>query len=112
MFLEPAVPPRKDNNKIIYRGLCLKGMGKVGKTFTCDVKVLLWLEQYAKKQKKAESHIVNAMLNSAKRADESWICPECDSSNANDFTDCHNCEYVLDFKDVKPVMIKAAGWNQ
>jgi len=56
-------------------------MGKVGKTFTCDVKVLVWLEQYAKKQKKAESYIVNAMLTSAKRADESWTCPECDGTN-------------------------------
>ena len=56
-------------------------MGKVGKTFTCDVKVLLWLEEYAKKQKKAESYIVNAMLNSAKRSDESWTCPECNGTN-------------------------------
>jgi len=59
----------------------LEGMGKVGKTFTCDVKVLLWLEQYAKKQQKKESAIVNSMLNSAKRQDESWTCPECDSIN-------------------------------
>ena len=90
----------------------MKGMGKVGKTFTCDVKVLLWLEQYAKKQQKKESAIVNSMLNSAKRQDESWICPKCDSLNANDFTTCSKCEYILDFKDIKPVAIKAAGWNQ
>jgi len=75
-------------------------MGKVGKTFTCDVKILVWLEQYAKKQKKAESAIVNAMLNSAKRQDESWTCPECNATNDNAFTTCHSCEYILDFKDI------------
>jgi hypothetical protein len=76
-------------------------MGKVGKTFTCDVKVLIWLEEYAKKQQKKESAVVNALLNSAKRQDESWICPECQVINDNQFTTCYNCEYVLSFKDVK-----------
>jgi len=76
----------------------LESMGKVGKTFTCDVKVLLWLEQYAKKQKKKESAIVNSMLNDAKRAAESWTCPECQASNDNNYSDCHGCEYVLSVK--------------
>jgi len=76
-------------------------MGKVGKTFTCDVKVLLWLEEYAKKQNKKESAIVNSMLNSAKRQDESWTCPKCQASNDNRYSDCHGCEYVLSFEDVK-----------
>jgi len=70
-------------------------MGKVGKTFTCDVKVLLWLEEYAKKQNKKESAIVNSMLNSAKRQDESWTCPKCQASNDNRWNDCHDCDYVL-----------------
>ena len=74
------------------------GMGKVGKTFTCDVKVLLWLEQYAKKQKKKESAVVNAMLKSLKRQDESWNCPKCQASNDNRYSDCHGCEYVLSVK--------------
>ena len=52
-------------------------MGKVGKTFTCDVQVLVWLEKYAKKQKKKESAIVNAMLREAKRHSETWTCAEC-----------------------------------
>jgi len=77
-------------------------MGKVGKTFTCDVKVLVWLEQYAKKQKKAESYIVNSMLNSAMRQASSWICPECQAMNDNQFSNCHSCDYVLSFADVKP----------
>jgi len=56
-------------------------MGKVGKTFTCDVKVLVWLEQYAKKQKEAESYIVNSMLNSMMRKHQTWTCPECNGTN-------------------------------
>ena len=76
-------------------------MGKVGKTFTCDVQVLVWLEKYAKKQKKKESAVVNAILKSLKRQDESWICPKCQASNSNQFSDCHGCEYVLSFADVK-----------
>jgi hypothetical protein len=69
-------------------------MGKVGKTFTCDVKVLIWLEEYAKKQQKKESAVVNALLNSAKRQDESWNCPECEAINDNQFTTCYNCPGV------------------
>jgi len=78
----------------------LEGM-KVGKTFTCDIKILVWLEQYAKKQKKKESAVVNAMLKSLKRQDESWNCPKCQASNDNRYSDCHGCEYVLSFADVK-----------
>ena len=69
-------------------------MGKVGKTFTCDMKVLMWLEEYAKKQHKKESYIVNAMLNSLKRQEESWTCPECKATNDNQFTSCHSCPGV------------------
>jgi len=75
-------------------------MGKVGKTFTCDVKVLLWLEQHAKKEHKKESFIVNSMLNSLMRQASSWKCPECTAINDNQFTTCHSCDYVLDFKDI------------
>ena len=56
-------------------------MGKVGKTFTCDMKVLMWLEQYARKEHKKESYIVNAMLHSAMRQDETWTCSICDGNN-------------------------------
>jgi len=52
-------------------------MGKVGKTFTLDLKVLAWLEEYAKKQKKKESAVVNLLLSEAKRQSETWKCPEC-----------------------------------
>jgi len=63
-------------------------MGKVGKTFTFDVKVLIWLEEYAKKQNKKESAIVNAMLAAAKRQDETWTCPECNGKMHISETKC------------------------
>jgi len=75
-------------------------MGKVGKTFTFDVKVLIWLEQHAKKQHKKESYIVNSMLNSMMRQEETWKCPDCSAINDNQFITCHSCPYdnVLDVK--------------
>jgi len=79
----------------------LKGMGKVGKTFTCDVKVLVWLEEYAIRQHKKESFIVNDLLYELKRQTETWNCPKCNATVDNQFTKCHSCEYILDFKDVK-----------
>jgi len=97
MFLEPYVPPKKDNKQIIYRGLCWEGMGKVGKTFTLDLKVLAWLEEYSKKEKMSESAMVNSILNSVKRRSETWQCSECGGINVNDSTVCYadpNCEGV------------------
>jgi len=70
-------------------------MGKSAKTFTIDIKVLSWLEEYAKKENKKESYIVNAMLNSAKRQTETWICSECNGTNHNDNASCYanpDCE--------------------
>lgn len=63
-------------------------MGKVGKTFTCDVKVLLWLEQYAKEKHKKESQIVNGLLNSMMRSNQTWKCSICDANNHIDNTTC------------------------
>jgi len=42
-------------------------MGKSAKTFTIDIKVLAWLAEYAEKENKKESHIVNEELNSLMR---------------------------------------------
>ncbi len=56
-------------------------MGKSGKTFTIDIKILSWLEEYAKKQKKKESAIVNQLLTSAKRQSETWTCSICEGHN-------------------------------
>jgi len=75
-------------------------MSKVGKTFTFDVKVLIWLEEYAKKEHKKQSYIVNSMLNSMMRQTQTWKCPDCNAINDNQFTTCHSCEYILDFKDI------------
>jgi hypothetical protein len=70
-------------------------MGKVGKTFTCDVKVLLWLEEHAKKNNMKQSTLVNGMLRSAMRMHETWSCPECNATNDNQFTACHGCDYIM-----------------
>jgi len=78
-----------------------KSMSKVGKTFTVDIDVLVWLESHAKKNNKKESALVNGMLRSAMRRNQTWKCPECSSVNDNQFTSCHSCEYVLSFEDVK-----------
>ena len=97
MFLEPSVPSKKDNKQIIYRGLCWEGMGKVGKTFTLDLKVLAWLEDYSKKEKMKESAMVNSILNSVKRRSETWQCSECGGTNVNGSTVCYadpDCEGV------------------
>ena len=64
-------------------------MGKSGKTFTIDIKILDWLEDYAKKEKKKESAIVNSMLKLLKRQDETWKCSICGTSNGNDNQSCY-----------------------
>ena len=61
---------------------------KVGKTFTIDMKVYAWLHEHAKKNKRSESYIVNALLNSAKRRTETWICSICDAANGIDSKSC------------------------
>jgi len=64
-------------------------MGKVGKTFTCDVKVLVWLEEHARKNNMKESALVNGMLRSAMRQNQTWICWKCGGSNGNDSKVCY-----------------------
>jgi len=75
-------------------------MGKVGKTFTLDMEVLFWLEEHAKKNNMSQSILVNGMLRSARRQNQTWNCPKCDGTNDNRLVTCHSCEYILDFKDV------------
>ena len=64
-------------------------MGKVGKTFTLDLQVLMWLADYAKKQNKKESAVVNSLLNSAKRQYETWTCSIGGLANNNDNQSCY-----------------------
>jgi len=77
-------------------------MGKVGKTFTCDVKVLLWLEEHAKKNKMKQSTLVNGMLRSAMRMHETWICPICGVSNDLKNISCYTLSDGDFCKGVKP----------
>jgi hypothetical protein len=62
---------------------------KVGKTFTIDMKVNAWLHYHAKETKRSQSYIVNALLNSAKRRTEIWICSICDAANNIDSKSCY-----------------------
>jgi len=64
-------------------------MGKIGKTFTIDFQVYAWLADYARKNNKKESAVVNALLNSAKRTAETWTCSICGVSNGNDNATCY-----------------------
>ena len=64
-------------------------MGKSAKTFTIDIKILLWLGEYAKKEKMSESGMVNSILNSVKRQSETWKCSVCGGTNGNDSTVCY-----------------------
>ena len=76
------------------------GMGKVGKTFTLDMKVLLWIESAAKKAREKESAFVNSILIRAKRQDETWKCEVCGSTwdigsiSCNTLVDGEFCEGV------------------
>ena len=68
-------------------------MAKIGKTFTIDLDIYAWLEQYAKDKDRKVSFVVNQALRQIKRSVETWDCPECGTGNHNQFTSCHNCEY-------------------
>jgi len=64
-------------------------MGKVGKTFTCDVKVLVWLEEHARRNNIKESALVNGMLRSAMRLNQTWECSICGVLNDNESKSCY-----------------------
>jgi len=64
-------------------------MGKVGKTFTLDMKVLLWLEESAKKERKSESAMVNSILQRVKRQTETWKCSICGVLNDIESKSCY-----------------------
>jgi len=75
-------------------------MGKVGKTFTLDMKVLAWVESAAKKAREKESAFVNSVLIRAKRQDETWKCEVCGNTwditsiSCNTLVDGEFCEGV------------------
>jgi len=64
-------------------------MGKVGKTFTLDMKLLLWLEESAKKERKSESAMVNSILQRVKRQTETWECSICGVLNDIESPTCY-----------------------
>jgi len=64
-------------------------MGKVGKTFTLDMKVLGWLEESAKKERKSESAMVSSLLQRDKRQSETWACSICGVLNDIESKSCY-----------------------
>jgi len=68
-------------------------MSKIGKTFTIDLDVYMWLGEYAKKHKQKESYVLNSLLRKAKKQFTAWACPECNATNDNQFNSCHECDY-------------------
>ena len=74
---------------MLNRGLCSEGMGKSAKTFTIDIKILAWLEKYAKKENEKESHIVNDVLHSLMRHASTWTCSKCNGTNVNASAVCY-----------------------
>jgi len=64
-------------------------MGKVGKTFTLDMNLLLWIESAAKKAREKESAFVNSILQRAKRQSETWKCSVCGVMNDIESQSCY-----------------------
>jgi len=64
-------------------------MGKVGKTFTLDMNLLLWIESAAKKAREKESAFVNSILQRAKRQSETWKCSICGVMNDIESPSCY-----------------------
>ena len=69
-------------------------MGKSAKTFTIDIKILSWLEEYARQNNRKESAVVNSVLRDVMHSSQTWKCPECNEINDNQFTTCHSCPGV------------------
>ena len=79
-------------------------MGKSGKTFTLDQKVLAWLEDYSKKKKMKESAFVNSILKEAKRHSETWKCSVCGVANDIESKSCYT---LVDGEFCEGVNVKA-----
>jgi len=76
-------------------------MGKLSRSFTCDLDVLAWLEQYAIKQHKKQSYIVNSVLRDTMRLDQTWKCSICDALNHIDNKTCFTLTDGVFCKGVK-----------
>ena len=64
-------------------------MGKLSRSFTCDLDVLAWLEQYSRKENKKQSYIVNSVLRNVMRQNQTWKCSVCGGTNHNDNASCY-----------------------
>ena len=62
---------------------------KIGKTFTIDLDIFVWLVKYAKEHKQKQSSIVNTILRRAKKSFTQWTCSICGVSNNEDSKSCY-----------------------
>ncbi len=68
-------------------------MSKIGRSFTIDTQVWVWLEEYSIKVNKKKSDIVNqALKERLEPIMASWICYKCDAKNSVQFRECFKCE--------------------
>jgi len=77
-------------------------MGKVGKTFTIDHELYVWLANHAEKEGKKESYIINAMLTNLKRQYTTWTCLVCGASNGLKNKSCYQLTDGVFCKGLKP----------
>ena len=75
---------------------------KIGKTFTIDLDVYVWLGEYAKEHKQKQSAIVNTILRRAKKSFTQWTCSICGASNNKDSESCYTLTDGEFYKGVKP----------
>ena len=75
---------------------------KIGKTFTIDLDVYVWLGEYAKEHKQKQSAIVNTILRRAKKSFTSWECSVCGLVNTKDSKTCYSLVEGEFCKGVKP----------
>ena len=67
-------------------------MSKIGRSFTIDTKVWVWLEEYALKVNKKKSDIVNQALKERLEPIMAvWSCYKCDAENSIQFKKCWKC---------------------
>mgnify|MGYP003149787581 CR=1 FL=1 len=76
--------------------------GKIGKSFTIDLDVYVWLEKYAKEHKQKQSAIVNTILRRAKKSFTSWDCSVCGFVNTQESKTCYSLVDGEFCKGVKP----------
>jgi len=68
-------------------------VSKIGRSFTIDTKVWVWLEEYSLKVNKKKSDLVNLFLKERlEPVMAMWSCYKCDAENNIQFNECWKCQ--------------------